>query len=266
MQRLVPADVQAWHGEYGKVLGVLAAGQVPLTEDQIVNFTALSPTSTRGALWKMRELLDTDDSRRASQRVYSLYHRSIEDFLLDRDRAEEYWLDEVSMHRLVTAYYWSTRTVAWRTCDDYGLRYLASHLFAGCEIACLQSLVDESWIQMRYERGHYSYDGVLDDVELAWQAAEQANRIQIGKGEPGPYVPQDVRWALTISSIGSLAARIPAEVLGALVSQGEWSPPQGLAYARRVPRGSHAARRSPASPHSCQSHCARMRSPRRSQW
>jgi len=237
VQRLVPAGVQAWHSEYGKVLGVLAVGQVPLTEDQIANFTALPPTATRVALRKMRELLEADESRPASQRVYSLYHRSLADFLLDRDRAEEYWLDDVSMHQLVTAYYWASRTAGWRTCDEYGMRYLATHLFAGREIARLQSLVDEDWIRMRYERGRYSYDGVLDDVELAWRAAEQSNRIQIANGAPATYVAQDVRWALTISSIGSLAAGIPADLLGVLVRRGEWSPLQGLAYARRVPEG-----------------------------
>ena len=258
VQRLVPAGVQAWHSEYGKVLGVLAVGQVPLTEDQIANFTALPPTATRVALWKMRELLETDESRPASQRVYSLYHRSLADFLLDRDRAEEYWLDDVAMHKLVTAYYRTSRTAGWRTCDEYGMRYLATHLFAGHEIARLQSLVDEDWIRMRYERGRYSYNGVLDDVELAWRAAEQSNRIQIANGEPATYVAQDVRWALTISSIGSLAAASRL-TCSARLCAGASGPPSRVWPTRGACRkGSHGARRSPASPHSCRSRCAPM--------
>ena len=171
LSRPVP---RAWHGEYGKVLGVLAVAQAPLSEDQIAAITVLSPVVTRGALQKMREVLETDEGRPASQREYSLYHRSLADFLLDRDRAEEYWLDDVAMHRLVTAHYRACRTDGWRACDEYGMRYLATHLLAGHEIARLQSLLDEDWIRMRYERGHYSYDGVLGDVELAWRAAEQA--------------------------------------------------------------------------------------------
>ncbi len=46
-----------------------------------------------------------------------------------------------------------------------------------------------------------------------------------------------MRWALIVSSISSLAAGIPADLLGGLVRRGEWSPLQGLVYARRVPEG-----------------------------
>ena len=237
LHRLVPGGPRAWHGGYGRVLGVLAVAQAPLSEDQIAAITALSLVVTRGALREMREVLETDEGRLASQREYSLYHRSLADFLLDRDRAEEYWLDEVSMHQMVATRYWACRTSGWRASDEYGMRYLAAHLLAGHEIAHLQSLPDEDWIRMRYERGHYSYDGVLDDVELAWRAAEQANQSQIADGEWAAYVAQDVRWALIVSSIGSLAAGIPADLLGALVRRGEWSPLQGLVYARRVPEG-----------------------------
>lgn len=235
VQRLVPAG--SWPGEYGRVLGVLAVGQAPLSEDQIAGITGFPSAATRGVLRAMREVLDADESQPASQRVYSLYHRSLADFLLDRDRAEEYWLDEVSMHRLVTAHYWAYRANGWRAVDDYGMRYLATHLLAAEEIARLQSLADEDWIRMRYERGRYSYDGVLTDAELAWSAAEQANRDQIADGNEPAYVAQDVRWALVVSSIGSFTAAIPADLLGALVRRGEWTPLQGLVCARRVPEG-----------------------------
>jgi hypothetical protein len=237
MRRLDPAGPQAWHGEYGKVLGILAVAQAPLSEDQIAAIAVLSPAVIRGALHKLREVLEADEGRPASQREYSLYHRSLADFLLDRDRAEDYWLDDVSQHRLVAEHYLASGTDGWRACDEYGMRYLATHLLGGREIARLQSLLDHDWIRMRYERGHYSYDGVLGDVELAWRAAEQVNRNQIAVGETASYVAQDVRWALVVSSIGSLAAGIPADLLGALVRRGEWSALQGLVYARRVPEG-----------------------------
>ncbi len=92
MQRLVPAGPRAWQGEYGRALGVLAIAQAPLPEDQIAAITVLSPVVTRSALLQMREVLETDESRlRAS--ASTRYYCSLADFLLDRDRAEEYWLD-----------------------------------------------------------------------------------------------------------------------------------------------------------------------------
>ena len=232
---------RAWQGEYGRVLGVLAIAQAPLPEDQIAAITVLSPVVTRSALLQMREVLETDEKPTASQREYSLYHRSLADFLLDRDRAEEYWLDEVSLHRLVTAHYWACRADGWRTCDEYGMRYLATHLLAGHEIARLQSLPDKDWIRMRSERGHYSYDGVLGDVELAWRAAEQADQDQIADGKQAAYVAQDVRWALIVSSIGSLAAGIPADLLGALVRRANGPPSRAWSTRGACQRESRAA-------------------------
>jgi hypothetical protein len=237
MRRLDPAGSQAWQGEYGKVLGILAVAQAPLSEDQIAAIAVLSPVVIRGALHKLREVLEADEGKPASQREYSLYHRSLADFLLDRDRAEDYWLDAASQHRLVAEHYLASGPDGWRACDEYGMRYLATHLFGGREIARLQSLLDHDWIRTRYERGHYSYDGVLGDVELAWRAAEQVNRNQLADGGTASLVAQDVRWALVVSSIGSLAAGIPADLLGALVRRGDWSALQGLVYARRVPEG-----------------------------
>jgi hypothetical protein len=62
------------------------------------------------------------------------------------------------------------------------------------------------------------------DVRLAWDLAQQRSDIGL-----------EIRYALITASIASLAASIPAELVLALVSGGQWTAGQGFRHARRVP-------------------------------
>lgn len=242
LERIADSDVELWHQRYGTLLGVLAVSQVPLGEDRLRAFTSLEPAAVRSTLARLRELLDADDGVPASRRVYSLYHRSFGEFLLDRDRAEEYWLDAAPLHRLIADHYWRVHRAHWEQCDDYGLTNLAVHLFEAGDVPRLQSLVDEAWIQVRYHRRSFSYDGVLDDTDLAWRAAESLDGERVASGEPAPYLAEEARWALCVASIGSLVVDLPEDAVGSLVREGQWSPRQALAYLRRGPAGEPRSR------------------------
>ena len=237
LQRLGRKSTEAWDAEYGKILGVLAVCRIPVTEGQISNYTALRPTSVRSVLTKLRQLLEVDEHAPAPQRAYSLYHSSFAEFLVNPDRAEEYWVDDNMLNRLIALHYWNNHHTDWQSCDDYGLTYLATHLLEGGEIERLQSLVDKDWIAVRHRQRNYNYDGLLGDIELAWRAAKRRNIEQVARSGCAPYIVEEVRWALCVASIGTVVGNIPADLIGARIQEGIWSPIQGLNYARHVPTG-----------------------------
>ncbi|CAM5448260.1 hypothetical protein GCM10010329_34710 [Streptomyces spiroverticillatus] len=239
LQRSVGARGKTWRRTHGKVLGVLAVAQSPLTEDRVAAFTGLRLDVVRPVLADLRELLTADDGVQPSRRTYSLFHQSFGEFLLDRDRgAGEYWLDGTHTHRAIARHYWRHRD-DWTDCDAYGLDHLAAHLFAAGDFDRLQALVDERWIPIRHTRRNYAYDGLLDDIELAWRAARLADRARAARDGRAPHVGQEVRWALCAAS---LVRDLPTEAPAALVRAGVWTARQGLAVAGRLPRGEARAR------------------------
>ena len=126
----------------------------------------------------------------------------------------------------------------WHTVDDDGYLYdyLTYHLHASGAIDELKGLfANQLWLQKRVPQLDYTYDGYLNDLLLAWSAAERDDEEAIMGGSVALYVGSEVRFALCQASINSLAKNIPPPLLTALVKHGIWTPVQGLAYARQVP-------------------------------
>lgn len=133
--------------------------------------------------------------------------------------------------------------------DRYGVLQLVAHLSsAGAEddihrLLALQANADadaaggpdqpvpakNAWYAA-HERigGAASYAA---DVQLAWGLAQQQGDIGL-----------EIRYALISASIASLAAGIPAELVIALVSGGQWTAGQGFRHARRMPDAATRAR------------------------
>jgi hypothetical protein len=172
LDRRVGRDV--WPQQYAPVLGPLAVAQEALGEDQLTSFAGLPPSQVRQVRTALRSFLDVDDALPASQRRYTLYHRSFAEFLLDGDCAEEYWCPAIEQHQRIIEHYRagaiSGETLNWSRLDTYGLNNLAMHLFESGNTEGLHVLISENWMRARYQRGRYTYTGFLADVNLAWQA------------------------------------------------------------------------------------------------
>jgi len=212
------------------VLAILAVVQEPSDERRLAWYTGLAPATVRGAVADLRQFLRTDDTVPASSRTFALYHASFGELLLDAERAEEYWIDGTAAHQAIARAYCETHREDWSGCNDYGLNYLAIHLFEAGEAETLQALVDTAWIAERRERRNGSYDGVLSDVDLAWRAAESSDRSAVAARRPAPLMTQELRWALTVASIGTRL--MPTDLLARLALAGIWAPEQALGYAR----------------------------------
>src|SRR5205807_807862 len=110
------------------------------------------------------------------------------------------------------------------------------HLHASGAIDELKGLfANQLWLQKRVPQRDYTYDGYLNDLLLAWSAAERDDEEAIVGGSVALYVGTEVRFVLCQASINSLAINISPPLLTALVKHGVWTPVQGLAYARQVP-------------------------------
>src|SRR5262249_33083940 len=123
----------------------------------------------REVLNSLRQLLDVDETLPATQRAYAIYHLSFADFLLNEDRAERYWCEEKEQHKRIADYYLKGFQNNWQGIDAYGLNYLATHLYESGNHEQLQALISKEWMDARYAGGGYTYNGFLDDVNLAWQ-------------------------------------------------------------------------------------------------
>ena len=72
--------------------------------------------------------------------------------------------------------------------------------------------------------------GYLNGVDRAWHLAE---RTYAGR-QSSSAIGLQCRYALIVTSLGSLVGNIPPALLAALVEKGVWPGPQGLAYARQI--------------------------------
>ena len=221
---------QERYGEIAAVLAILAVVQQPADERRLAWYTGLAPAVVRRALARLRQYLLTDETASATARTFALYHASFGELLLDAERAEEYWIDGAAAHQTIARAYHEAHGDDWSDCDDYGLNYLATHLFEAGDATALQALVDAAWITERRKRRNGGYDGVLSDVELAWRAAESSDRSAVVAGRPAALLAQELRWALTVASIGTRV--LPTDLLARLASAGIWAPEQALSYAR----------------------------------
>ena len=87
---------------------------------------------------------------------------------------------------------------------------------------------ENTWYTMHERMGDTL--GYLNDVDRAWRLAERA---YAGR-QSSSAIGLQCRYALIVTSLGSLAGNIPPALLAALVEKGVWPGPQGLAYARQI--------------------------------
>ena len=116
-----------WEGRYQPMFGVLAVAREPVTEVQLADFTGLGRTSVRQGLGRMLRFLDVAEDG-AGRKTYTLFHRSLRDYLLDGERNEDFWCAPEDGHQSIVDRYWRDGRPDWSGCDDYALRHVLAHL------------------------------------------------------------------------------------------------------------------------------------------
>jgi hypothetical protein len=127
--------------------------------------------------------------------------------------------------------------------SDYELKHLPAHLEEGLLVDDLHELLRLDWPTPEGRRNAWfsaqdklgNLDGYLSDVRGAWRLAANTAAREVAQGGAAASIGLELRYALMVSAVNSLARNIPPSLVRALVDNELWTIPQALTYARRVP-------------------------------
>jgi tetratricopeptide (TPR) repeat protein len=217
----------SWRRLYRPILGALVAAQAPLTAEQVGRFAELSSQDVDDGLQDLRQFLDPAS---ADEDRHFVYHQSVNDWLQDRDRSQEFWIDVMSVHQHIVSCYRqnaaSWREIDWDRVDQYGFSHLTGHLFAlrTDPVYCQQLYGFVCQSVMLAKRSRTGADSAFaTDVDLMLEAAvgeQPTNWVQMG------------RASLLYATLGSLATTASPAMLGSLAACGQVE--RALAYAELV--------------------------------
>ena len=122
LNRELGADEDRWYERFKPLLGLIAVAQGDgLSRTQIERITGQDAERT---LRICKQYLDDG----LPEGPFRPFHRSFADFLLEDEENIDYHVDAATVHRWIAGHYWDTYDGRWREYDDYGLRYIATHL------------------------------------------------------------------------------------------------------------------------------------------
>ena len=143
-------------------------------------------------------------------------------------------------HIAILDQYRSTQTgEGWHTAPDDGYLYdhLAHHLKEAGFIDELMSLfANPNWMHVRVLQKAYTYDGYINDLQVAWEGAYKQYIDQAESGETPTAFITCFRLSLIRASINSLASDYPPEVLQAAVEFGIWTVDRAWSIVKKSPR------------------------------
>jgi hypothetical protein len=157
-----------WSDRYKPIFGVLTVAQEPISEKQISNFTKIDSEDVRDSIRIVRQFFDTEIEE--NKETYSIFHQSLRDYLLDKDRNSDFWCNERKQHQRIIDYCKGT-SKSWQELeriDVYGLLYLPRHLYASGQKEQLYTLLTDSpnWMNAK-SIACGSDTAYVDDLELA---------------------------------------------------------------------------------------------------
>jgi hypothetical protein len=170
LERIAPAVSDAWSDRLGPLLGTLSVALEAVTEAQLAAWVQRPQDEVRVDLVRLRPVLKEPPGDASTPGLYTLYHRSFADFLLDDARAEEFWCPSEAQHRRIAAWYLRQHAHDWRECDGYGLAHLVSHLYAAGEHEQLLEVLRAEFLSAKAAQKS-SLSPVLQDLRVGLQAA-----------------------------------------------------------------------------------------------
>lgn len=151
-----------------------------------------------------------------------------------------------STHQALLKTYRTLRSGSgWHTISDDGYLYdhLAYHLDGADEAEELRLLfTDQEWLRVRFAQRGYTYDGYIDDLNIAWARSDTEARRQIeAPCEPTAFA-DCVRYALIRTSINSIAGTYIPELVAPAVAAGFWTTERALSIVAKDPDPSRRSR------------------------
>lgn len=142
LDRVVGEDNTRWTNNFAPILGILSVAQEPLSEQQLKFFTGQSSSNLWTNLGTLQQFVEVFVSvlNSGKQESYKIYHKSFIDFFSDKSLRigndiirNRYYLSLEEWHQRITDYYrgdsHTWEEVSWKSIDNYGLKYLISHIY-----------------------------------------------------------------------------------------------------------------------------------------
>jgi hypothetical protein len=224
-----------WSDRYQSILGTLTVTQEAVTQERLVKFTGVDSKQVQDALGILQQFLDEAEDEQG-QKLYTIFHQSLREYLLDRKHNHDFWCDAKEQHDIIIGCF-EKESESWqelRQIDRYGLRYLAQHLVQGARAEELHKLLSQekdgrnAWFDAKDDIAETA--GFLADVNLAWSQADEAY-----DREPGKSIGLQCRYALIKTSVIKLASNVSDSLLIALVKNKVWTERKGLSYIKQIP-------------------------------
>jgi WD40 repeat protein len=194
--RRVGKNEDEWEKRFRPIAGVLCVAREKVREELLAGLSGLGTRQMRDALRAMTQFLNPVEF---DENQYAFYHHSIIDFFLDKNRAEEYWIDIIDIGRQVCDYFQGF-SGKWNSCSDYGIRHMPYHLAAsGRQDELAKLLLDYQWLDEKLRRT--GIQALLNDFG---------------------YVKEDKTCALVASALrmsSHILARDPGELAGQLTGR-----------------------------------------------
>jgi hypothetical protein len=231
--------LEVWSEIYQPILGILSVAFEPLTLEQIQRFGDVPGDWQHlvSAVNRLRQFLDKVEN------CYRLYHSTLPEFFTSPKTKvnKEYdycYVNAIQQNQCIVNYYrkeatsWTEINLREIAEDDYGRRYLASHLVQAAQQEELHTLLAiettdrrNAWFNAKNSKGDTL--GFLADVALAWKIAEQ----EFTTSQSTQSIVLQSRYALITSSINSLSGNLPTELVIELLKK---DSANGLAYFQQL--------------------------------
>jgi hypothetical protein len=232
-----------WRDLYRPAIAFLAASREAVPASWLAALIGRPTTEIEErALKRWRRFLSHEDRNRPHR--WRVVHQSFVDFL-----GEEEMVDLRDAHDQVATYYlnkWggldeglpalfdSARSE--QQLDGYGLQHLVEHLERACRVEDLHRLMrlerrdggvetrafraENAWYAAHEHIGQTS--GYMNDLARAARLLEQDVRPHVGSSQLKTCIGLEIRYALTSTSLNSLARNIPPRLTVALVEKLVW--------------------------------------------
>ncbi|MFS0517803.1 hypothetical protein ACEYW6_24240 [Nostoc sp. UIC 10607] len=190
-------DPETLKEKYLPIIGVLAVAKEALNRKQLARFSNVEDDYVNSLVAELKQFMDEFQEKVEKGKVeerYRFYHISLNEYLLDSRRNQDYSLDEVEYHSKIASYYKkeseSWKNINWENINSankdeyeakYGFLHLTKHLNAAGRQEELYTLLTGSPEWMKAKSNNLGNAAYVDDLELAINnfndPLEEANQL-----------------------------------------------------------------------------------------
>jgi hypothetical protein len=195
-------------------------------------------------------IIQLNDEKLKTYRIHDLFHYLALQYLtlsLDTRNSTDIPVLESQLNKahalLLNRYKLKTQKKGlWHTLGDdtYIHSHLTWHMEKAGQIEDIHALLREEnecgkngWYETLESLGQTAV--FIEDLTRAWNLSEKKSEHQIEQGNKTSFIEMEIRYALIYTSINSMSANIPIELLVAFLETKKWTEAKVFIYAQKEP-------------------------------